>query len=790
MHHSRRPVRVLAASLLVACAAPIGLAQSGAALSDDATTLSVNGDAIFTSDAGKVTGLRTLEVGAARVVLFNEATLAGATPMYAISLDGKTFTQVQAARPELKLRDHTFDPNAVPIAEPEALQVDPANRAYIVQFETESIPPYIDALGEAGLSVRKYLPWSAFIVEGDADAIAQANALGFVRSLTPYRPVFKVDGSVLADRFGWNPGIPAFETTASMPDDAFESYNVQVLARGLAQKQVVADAIGAMGGVVEAMIPDGFIIRASLNKDQLAGVAKLSEVQFIDRWSPPQDDMNVVLDSMGGTMFHDTLGLTGQGVNGEVMDGNVLSTHNAFQSPPMVLHGPKSGNDSHGTGTFGITFGDGTANASGTGMLPGAQGIFADYSNLNNRYTHTAELLSGDYEAVFQSNSWGDFQTTQYNTISSEMDDILFLHDIIITQSQSNTGSQASRPQAWAKNIVAIGGINHFQNTDDSDDCWCGDASIGPASDGRFKPDLVGYYDDIFTTDDNNNNAYGSFCCTSAATPMVAGHFGLFFQMWHEGFFPGFGEDETVFRSRPPASTARAIMVNSARAYSFFGQGADLGRNHQGWGLPDLTRLYDARNDLFIVPELVNLAPFETATYLIDVAEGDPMRATMVYKDPNASPGAGVHRINDLNLKLTSPSGLTYWGNSGLHQGNASTRGGSPDELNVIENVFVNNPELGTWTVEVIAEEVNEDAVLSTPETDVTFSLVVHAGDPIFIPLCQADINDDNVVDSVDLNLLLAQFGTANSKPDIDGSGLVDSADLNIMLGEFGNDCP
>ena len=31
-----------------------------------------------------------------------------------------------------------------------------------------------------------------------------------------------------------------------------------------------------------------------------------------------------------------------------------------------------------------------------------------------------------------------------------EMDDILFDNDILITQSQSNTGSKYSRPQAWA----------------------------------------------------------------------------------------------------------------------------------------------------------------------------------------------------------------------------------------------------------------------------------------------------------------------------------------------------
>ncbi len=33
---------------------------------------------------------------------------------------------------------------------------------------------------------------------------------------------------------------------------------------------------------------------------------------------------------------------------------------------------------------------------------------------------------------------------------------------------------------------------------------------------------------------------------------------------------------------------------------------------------------------------------------------------------------AAQHRINDLSLKVTSPSGTVYWGNNGLTDGNLS----------------------------------------------------------------------------------------------------------------------
>ncbi len=55
-------------------------------------------------------------------------------------------------------------------------------------------------------------------------------------------------------------------------------------------------------------------------------------------------------------------------------------------------------------------------------------------------------------------------------------------------------------------------------------------------------------------------------------------------------------------------------------------------------------------------------------------------------------------------------------------------------------------------------------------------------------PGCDADVNNDCVVDLSDLSLLLAQFGGPGSA-DFDNSGTVDLADLALLLSEFGNDC-
>ena len=343
-----------------------------------------------------------------------------------------------------------------------------------------------------------------------------------------------------------------------------------------------------------------------------------------------------------------------------------------------------------------------------------------------DRFQETAELVQDPYFAVYQSNSWGSNLITQYTSESALMDDIIFQLDFLITQSQSNLGSQQSRPEAWAKNIVSVGGLLHRGSLDMDTHCWCHSGSIGPAADGRIKPDLAHFYDGVFTPTSGSPTSYdANFGGTSAATPIVAGHFGLFFQMWHNGLF-GNPTSDTVFDSRPHESTARAFVINTATQWNFSGTSDDRTRTHQGWGLPNVQTLYDLSSQIFYVDETDVLQVLQSTTYQLEVLDGTPaLKATMVYKDPMGTTSSTLHRINDLDLNVTSPSGVIYWGNNGLREDLSSSPDGTPDTLDTVENVFVQNPEAGFWTVTVIASEINQDSHPETPEIDADYALVV-----------------------------------------------------------------
>ncbi len=55
--------------------------------------------------------------------------------------------------------------------------------------------------------------------------------------------------------------------------------------------------------------------------------------------------------------------------------------------------------------------------------------------------------------------------------------------------------------------------------------------------------------------------------------------------------------------------------------------------------------------------------------------------------------------------------------------------------------------------------------------------------------VCPADINQDFVIDTADLGLLIAAFGSADTASDLNDDGVVDTADLGVLIAAFGSDC-
>ncbi|MFT5151275.1 MAG: serine protease AprX [Planctomycetota bacterium] len=659
------------------------------------------------------TQLLELNGGAIRIASWNERQgSAVAVPHYRLSLDGEIWSRVRETRFELELQRGSFDPliEAAPITE-ESIFSDEGN-VYIVQYVTQPLEYFSDQVEQLGGEVLRYMPRHAQIVSMSAETRASVSELPFVRWVGTYHPEYRLASELLE-------GLQSDDLPAQAP------YMIQVFERGLQQKQRVAERIKALGGQVLELFEEGMFLQAELSPSALQQITSMDEILWVDPRGEPQTYMDKVRQDGGANFLENQTGYTGQGVRGEILDSGFLISHMGFQSNPPVMHNGNSTDTSHGTSVAGCTFGDGTGNALGRAALPDAQPIFSSFYNLNNRYAHTAQLLSAPYFAVFQSNSWGFGTGLAYNNWSTEIDDILFDFDITILHAQANTGANSSDFFAWGKNVVSVGGIRHQNTQSLADDSWSNAGSRGPAADGRIKPDLSYWFDSILTTSNSGGYTTG-FGGTSAATPETAGFFGLFYQMWHEGVFGNNPTGATVFDSRPKATLAKAFMINGADQYDFSGGSHDLRRVNQGWGRPDVQSIYRERDNTFFINETEVLTNTQSVSFDLDVAAGQAeFRATLVYLDPAGTTSAAQHRINDLSLRVTTPSGLTYWGNRQM-KGNMFTQvGGSSNTIDTVENVWLEDPEVGTWTVEVIADEINQDSHTETGALDADFALVV-----------------------------------------------------------------
>jgi hypothetical protein len=633
---------------------------------------------------------------------------------------GASWSDAQSIAMDLRLHAGAPRPGeAMPAALP-GLELPQSGGVFLVQLKTRSLPEFRSALGDLGVEVLGFFPHNAHFVRMAPALATQVSSLDFVERVEPFHGSYRLE-----------PELESWLAGAAGPAEL--RVNAVVFEWGVQGKTRLAEAAKSLGARVADFWPSGQRFELWVNRDQLRALSTHDDVMWFDRWTPRETDMDLVRQDSGADWLEANTGppgWCGQGVRGEVMDNGIQSSHQDFDGPPPVLLHNAADQQSHGTNTYGIVFGngdrDGDGDGTATGHMPCAeQGIFGDYGPVSDRFSYTQELKGSPYFASFQTNSWGNARTTAYNSISQEMDDIIFRLDIAILQSQSNAGNQQSRPQAWAKNIIAVGGIRHYNTLDPSDDAWNSGASIGPAADGRIKPDLNYWYDNIRTT--TTGNGYTStFGGTSAATPEAAGVVGLMVQMWSENVWNTNPTGGSVFERQPHAATIKALAINNAKQYTFTGTGSDLTRVHQGWGRPNVQIAQERAADSFIVDQEDILTVGQSKSYTVNVTAGEPeLKVTMIYPDPPGTTASNLHRINDVSLKVTSPGGTVYHGNVGLDAGNYSTAGGSANTIDTVENVFVQNPAGGAWTVEVTAAEVNQDGHLDTAGDDVVYALVV-----------------------------------------------------------------
>jgi hypothetical protein len=259
-------------------------------------------------------------------------------------------------------------------------------------------------------------------------------------------------------------------------------------------------------------------------------------------------------------------------------------------------------------------------------------------------------------------------------------------------------------------------------------------SSRGPTDDNRIKPDVVapgtwilsaysGLYQEGYGDPVNPQNGvhqwdgwgmpyngeYKYMGGTSMSNPIAAGGATIVKDYYNKA--------KGINAS---AALVKATLINSA--VDLLDENNDgvndndypIPNYHEGWGLVNLDGATDGT--LQYVEEGTGLATGGTQTFSV-TPSGGPLKVTLVWSDYPSTDTASINLVNDLDLTVTGGPG-TFRGN--VFSGGWSATGGSADRRNNVENVYVQSPGTGTYSITISGYNV--------PNGPQKFALVVDGG--------------------------------------------------------------
>ncbi|HEX4954107.1 MAG TPA: S8 family serine peptidase [Thermoanaerobaculia bacterium] len=666
-----------------------------------------------------------------------------------------------AAEPDaFQIRFHSFrfDPlrDGLPQLEAGATADAQAAGFRLVQFVGPVRQEWLDGLSGQGARVLQYYPHHTYLVWSSGAALdAALESLPFVRWQGPFQPGYKV-----ADDLAGRSGLIS---------------NVDVHFYNRGDVQATIESLARAGATVIQHYPaqpDKAFFDAIVRVDaaDLSNLAQIPEVLSMNFQGPrpilddEMSDQILAGNHPGGVpvtgynAYLTTLGYDGTGVIWATVDTGVDYQHPDFAGrivggydfPGACSFVGEPGSDctggGHGTHVTGIIGGDAAAGfTDGSGFFYGL-GVAPNYSIFAmNSLTASGSIWppAGGWQehskravlgsAVGGNNSWTTGEGTNHGYQASERTHDFMVRDgnfdtagvaepFIEVFSAGNSGPGANTLTApkEGKNLIIV--ASSVNNRVGSIDAISSFSSRGPAADGRRVPTIATPGEQISSARNDlggscstaiagTSNLYAFCSGTSMAAPHTSGAVVLITQWWRT--FSEGGAD-------PSPAMAKALLVNNAVDMGT----ADRWNNAEGWGRVNITRTI-APDVLVEYWDQADVLDNTGENFTVTVGVPDPskpVRVTVAWSDAPGAAGANPALVNNLNLSVVDGAS-TYLGN--VFSAGWSTTGGSADNLNNLENVFILSPTGGAIDITINAAAINGDGIpFAGDGTDQDFALV------------------------------------------------------------------
>ena len=461
------------------------------------------------------------------------------------------------------------------------------------------------------------------------------------------------------------------------------------------QAKLISELISISGVQVIEEFKRSDLINLSIPANAMNQVASLPFVKWIELTSAPAIKEDVRGKSIHRSNSLDTQTISGRNYTGEgigvlVRDDGIVGPHIDFQG--RIDNSAASGTgQTHGDGVSGILTGAGNLDPTKRGMAAGAALFVTNYGSSFLDNATTSLLNNGN--AQITNSSYGDGcnggYTTRSRTVDQQTNTNTSILHVFSAGNSGTTDCGYGAGNVWGnitgghkqgKNVIATANVYYNAVLESS-------SSRGPARDGRIKPDITAHGQGQLST--NENNAYLSFGGTSGAAPGIAGVSAQLYQLYKDA----------NSNQMPESALIKATLLNTANDYGNVGPDFKY-----GWGLVNGLRAAKLLEDGRFLDD--NITQGTDNNHTINVPANTKQVRFMVYwNDPAAVAGASTALVNDIDLKVTTPTSsvLLPWI---LNPAPNATTLDLPatngvDRLNNMEQVLVNNPQAGDYTINI-----------------------------------------------------------------------------------------
>ncbi len=382
----------------------------------------------------------------------------------------------------------------------------------------------------------------------------------------------------------------------------------------------------------------------------------------------------------------------------------------------------------------------------GQGLAPGAelhaQKIFelgwpaAEYAGPADVF-ELMEEAKQNADAYVHSNSWGDTANlNEYTSLSASFDEAVRDSDrdtghnrpMIITVAAGNSGMDGENtigPPATGKNVISVGATENFIPDLESEfgevdaenpENVAFFSSQGWTEDNRVKPDVVAPGSGVIST--TPEGGYVDMSGTSMSTPAVSGAAAVVVE-WYEGNY-GY---------KPSPAMVKALLINTA--YDLCdseGNTGSIPNQKEGWGMVNLVPMIDPPHNFLLYDQRSSLNTGEKDTYTIEAEDpSEPLKITLAWTDESAEVWDSPALKNNLDIEIISPDGRSYIGNAFDSTGDGVSdtgftfsdtdtmasfdiNGNGFDDVNNVQNIYIEDPVSGKYEVRVFGRNVPADA--------------------------------------------------------------------------------